>query len=204
MELEELIEIMSGVRDGEVAQASNTLSWEAYHIARGINDLDMLPDLQAYLSKCTRPENRAYVYDLMSFIGKNTQAPEVATCMLTYLDLEDEQDENLHRLLSGLYDTGISLNDALERMCHYAFDERELIRGTAILLLARYNKTKEKIIKTLKEVVQYHYDEWDLKYAIQSFRVHEPETYRKTVLAIRNQLEDELSIERIDNILKEL
>ena len=41
MELEELIEIMSGARDGDVAQASDTLSWEAYNVAREINDLEL-------------------------------------------------------------------------------------------------------------------------------------------------------------------
>ncbi len=41
MKLEESIEIMSGVRDGEVAQASETLSWDAYNIARNINDLEL-------------------------------------------------------------------------------------------------------------------------------------------------------------------
>ncbi len=204
MNLEELIEIMSGVRDGEVAQGSETLSWDAYNIARNINDLELLPELQAYLSNASS-ESRPYVYDLMSFIGKNTTDPQVSHIMLEYLEMEDKFDDNLHHLLSGIYDTGIPLKDKLERMCYYAFDERELIRCTAIQLLARYAEDSgEQIVNTLKEVIQYHYDEWDLKYAVESLRVHQPETYRKTVLTIRKQLEDELSIERIDNVLSEL
>ena len=108
----------------------------------------------------------------------------------------------------SLYSTNFSLQNGLEEMLAYAFDERELIRTTAIQLLSRYTIGHDKIKGALLEVVEYHYDEYDLRYAVESLQVLFPNDCRKWVLGVKEDLEskggDQLIVDRIGVVLMSL
>ena len=206
MELEELITIMSGARDGNEPVGNKTLSWEAYRAAEQLNDTSLIPELKAYVEDENNEATRKYAYDVLGYIGINAGALEVTDILIDQINVEDHHDDNLHNVLDVLYATHFPLQKGLEEILIYAFDERELIRTTAIQLLSRYTIEHLKIKDTLLEVIEYHYDEYDLKYAVESLQILFPDEYKKWILAIKEDLSnndgDPLIIERINNAIK--
>lgn len=208
MELKELIEVMSGAKDGKEPVGSKTASWAAFRKAEQLKDLDLIPQLKAYVEDKGNESTRKYAYDILGYIGINTGSNEVADILIGRMQAEDHYDDILHNLLDSLYSTNFPLQKGLEEMLAYAFDERELIRTTAIQLLSRYTIGHDKIKEALLEVVEYHYDEYDLRYAVESLQVLFPNDCRKWVLGVKEDLEskggDQLIVDRIGVVLMSL
>ncbi|MBG6129157.1 hypothetical protein IWQ47_000151 [Aquimarina sp. EL_43] len=205
MELKELIENMSGVKDGNEPIGNKTLSWEAYRVAEKLNDTNLIAELKAYIKDDNNETTRTYAYNLLGYIGVNAKASEVTDILIDQIKREDIHLDNLHNILDVLYSTNFPLQKGLEEILIYAFDERELIRTTAIQLLSRYTIEHQKIKNTLLEIIKYHYDEYDLKYAVESLQVLFPNDYRKWVFRIKEDLinnnGDKIIIDRISNII---
>jgi hypothetical protein len=192
---------MSGAEDKGVVLGSETLSWNAYELAKDLNDLGMLPELKSYLDDEVNQETRCYAYDILGFIGKNTGSQEVLNILTNSIKREDNHDENLHRVLCSLHDTEMMLEEGLGEVIFYAFDERELVRGAAIMLLSRYTVSLEKVKETLLEVIEFHYDDYDLKYAVQSLKAQFPKTYKELVdKKKQDMIENEGNGEAIERI----
>ncbi|WP_108808816.1 hypothetical protein [Aquimarina spinulae] len=182
MEINELIELMSGVKDGNEAIGNKTLSWEAYRAAEQLNDTSLITEINTYIKNDDNETTRKYAYDILMYIGRNAGAGEATNILIGQIKVEDYHDDNLHNVLDALYSINIPLQKGLDEILIYAFDERELIRTTAIQLLSRYTIEYEKIKGALMEVIEYHYDEYDLKYAIESLQVLFPDDYRNIIL----------------------
>ncbi len=181
MDIKELIELMSGASDGNEPVGSKTASWAAYRKAEQLDDVHLIPELKAYIAEEGNKATRKYAYVILEYIGKNTRNFEVADILIDQLEIEDQHHDNLHNVLDALYTLNFPLQKGLEEMLIYAFDERELIRTTAIQLLSRYTIEHQKIKDTLLEVVEYHYDEYDLRYAVESLQALFPDDYKKLV-----------------------
>lgn len=207
MRLKELIEAMSGARDGSESVGKKTLSWEAYRAAEKIKDIHLIPELRAYIEDENNVITRKYAYDILGYIGINAKADEVVDILINQIKIENHHEDNLHHILDVLYTTHFPLQKGLEEILVYVFDERELIRTTAIQLLSRYTIEHPKIKATLLEVIQYHYDEYDLKYAIESLKILFHDDYKKWILSIKENLlndnGDSLIIERINTALSQ-
>ncbi len=206
MKLEELIEIMSGARDGNEPVASKTLSWNAYQTAKEINDIELVPELESYIENASNESLRGYAFDLLGFIAKNASSKETVEVLVKHVRAEDGNTGNLHKILDALQATDVSLDTGLKDIIYYSFDERDIIRTTAIQVLSLFNIELEKIQETLLEIVAYHYDEYDLKEAVRSLKKLFPDTY-KTLL--KNQIAtlvksdtDELILKRIKKAAK--
>lgn len=201
MELKELIEVMSGARDGNEPVGSKTASWGAYRKAEQLKDVQLIPELKAFIEDKNNEATRKYAYTILEFVGKNTGDRGVANILLDQIKIEDSHHDNLHNVLDALYSINLPLEKELDEMLLYAFDERELIRTTAIQLLSRYTIEHQKIKDTLLEVIEYHYDEYDLRYAVESLQTLFPADYKNWI----NEKMEELTLnDRDENIISRI
>ena len=204
MNLEELITLMSGAKDGDEPRASNTLSWEAYNLAKGLNDESLIGEIKTYLNKEVNADKRRYAYDLMGFIAKNTGDIRAIEVLLNSIEKEDGHTDNLHTILDAIYDSDIPLNTRVDKILGYAYDERDIIRNSAIQVLSNYTIAHNKIKIALLDIVEYHYDSYDLEYAISSLKKIVPENYKQLIAQKRAEIikkgGDKEIINRIDNI----
>jgi len=163
-----LLEEMAGWHDGDATVGSETISWKAYRTAEKMDQISTVPELIAIIDESSKTEIRKHGYEVLTYVLRNTENLELADQLLARLKAEDKNDEALYSLLIGLWETEIMLNSQVEEVIFFIDDSRELIRNAAIRLLSRFSELKDQASKALLEVVENHYDEYDLKYAKES------------------------------------
>jgi hypothetical protein len=163
-----LLEEMAGWHDGDEMVGSQTVSWKAYRTAEKLDQTSLVPQLTAIIDETSKTNLKKHGYEVLTYILKNTKNTELANLLVSKLNAEDKNDDALYSLLIGLFESEVELNYHIDKVIFYVDDPRELIRNAAIRLLSRYSEKKDEASKALREVIESHYDEYDLKYAKES------------------------------------
>jgi hypothetical protein len=159
---------MSGQNDIRTPYSDEMESFKAYEVARSLDDLTLLPQLKSYVDQNQDAATLKYAFDLIGFVGKNTKSKRVIDILVSYLKSMEDDEDSLYSILSSIGDINVKLakDEGLEAIAYYAFDDRGLIRTAALRTLPLYEDCKDFIVGILEEIIRYHYDQVDLKYAI--------------------------------------
>lgn len=163
-----LIENMSGIHDKNEPVGSESLSWKAYQIAREINDLSLVPQLFSFIDASSNSKQKKQAYQLLLFILMNTNDNSLANQLVTQLKKEDQNDDCLYTLLIGLWESKTALENQIDDVIFYIDDQRELVRNAAIRLLSLFKNNRDRAENALIEIIQNPYDDYDLKYAVET------------------------------------
>lgn len=166
-----LIENMSCINDKNEAIGSQTLSWNAYQMAREANDLSVVPQLFNFISLSENDRQKKQAYQLLLFILGNTKSVSLAEMLLQQLKQLDNNDECLYTVLIGLWESETPIENYMENVIFYIDDQRELIRNAAIRLLRLYTKDKDVAENALIEIIENPYDDYDLRYAAETLSI---------------------------------
>ena len=200
----QLIENMSGINDTETPIGSNTISWNAYQIAREINDLSLVPQLLSFLYASDDVKQKKHAYQLLLFILTNTNDNSLADQLLKQIKKEDQNDDCLYTLLIGLWESKTAMKNHIEDVIFYIDDQRELIRNAAIRLLGSYENDLDIAEDALIEIVNYPYDNFDLKYAVESLAkigsVKSIDTLKKSIEETEDQEVKEVIFKTIEKL----
>jgi len=165
-----LLEKMAGWHDGDEIVGSNTVSWSAYREAEKVNTLEFQAKLFHFIDNTTDSILRKHGYEVLTYLFKNTKDMDLGNKLLDRLKSEDKNDEALYILLTGLGESTVNMDGDIENVIFYVDDTRALIRNAAIRLLANFTNQREVAIAALEDVVENHYDEYDLRYAKESIK----------------------------------
>lgn len=167
----QLIENMSGIHDGNEPIGSQTLSWNAYQIAREINDLSIVPQTMQFIESSDNGKLKKHAYQLLLFILSNTKDNELADTLLLELKKEDANEDTLYTLLIGLWESKTGLENHLDDVLFYIDDQRSLIRNAAIRVVSLYKKNHADAEDALIDIIKNPYDNYDLRYAVETLAV---------------------------------
>ena len=166
-----LIENMSGINDKNEAIGSQTLSWNAYQMAREASDLSVVPQVFNFISLSENDRQKKQAYQLLLCILGNTKSVSLAEMLLQQLKQLDNNDECLYTVLIGLWESETPIENYMENVIFYIDDQRELIRNAAIRLLRLYTKHKDVAENALIEIIENPYDDYDLRYAVETLSI---------------------------------
>ncbi len=203
-DLIQLLENMSGIYDGKTVKGSNSLSWKAYRIAEQVNDLNLVPELLGFIDVVENQSLKNEAYQLVLFILNNTKDEKLVNELLKRLKREDQNDESLYKLLIGIWESKVKLKKHLESVIYYIDDQRELIRNAAIRLISSFEKDLEIAENALIEVINDPYDNFDLKYGIQSIGLIGSEKSVHELQKIHSKINDDEMKEKIIEAIKKI
>lgn len=159
---------MSGANDDDSPVGSETKSWQATQVARGCRDLSLAPGLLAFTASTADARQKRQAYQLMLFILANTGDAGLAQQLAGRIATEDGDDDCLHTLLIGLWESRVRLTEHLEQVLANVDDPREMVRCAAIRLVRNYDEGHAAAERALVEVVKSAHDSWDLRYAAET------------------------------------
>ncbi|MEM7185443.1 MAG: hypothetical protein AAF466_02195 [Bacteroidota bacterium] len=168
-----LLERLAGWHDKDAVVGSETESWQAYAEAKQLDDLSIMQPILDILVENKEPALRKYAFEVLTFLLKNSQDKDLSSHLISSLRAEDQQEESLYALLMGLWESEVLFEEGLDEVLFYVDDPRALIRNAAIRLVGRFQAQLKEAKKALQEVVENHYDEYDLRYAKQSLQAIE-------------------------------
>lgn len=200
----QLIQNMSGLNDQETPKGSDTISWNAYQIAREINDVSLVVPVFHFINSTEDVKLRKHAYQLLLFILDNTKDDFLANQLLTQLKKEDQNDDCLYTLLIGLWESKMALNNHINNVIFYIDDQRELIRNAAIRLLGLYQNDCDSAENALIEIIENPYDNYDLKYAIETLSIVGSKKCIVPLKKVKNETENFEIQQLITETIKEL
>lgn len=163
-----LLEEMAGWHDANEMVGSETVSWKAYRTAEKLDQTTVVSELTTFIDETNEVDLKKPGYEVLTYILKNTKDQELADLLVARIKAEDKNDDALYSLLIGLWESEIELKNHIKEVIFFIDDPRNLIRNAAIRLLSRYSENRNQASKALLEVIENHYDEYDLKYAKES------------------------------------
>ncbi|MDQ2731882.1 MAG: HEAT repeat domain-containing protein [Armatimonadota bacterium] len=158
-ELWDLIERMT-VKEDRVNSA-DSVSWHAYRDAEKLNDLSLIPEIEAYLQQKPPRWHRSAAYFILGKVGLNTKSEQCANLLLSLLGGEPDKYA-LYNLLGRLEDILVASSVDPSPIFAFLHDQRWSVRHAAIRALR--NTNSPHVEDEILQVIGTSSDKYDLSY----------------------------------------
>lgn len=146
---------------------SKSSSWQAHQEALKLDDPEYFRILKEILEEVETLEQKSNTYFLIACLGENLKDSSIIEFLLKKLRTE-ENESLIHLMFTKIYTAQVTFSKNNEVILKFLTDERPLIRQSAIRVLYLDRSNDTKVEKALLEVLDFPYDEFDIRYASAS------------------------------------